>query len=503
MAKFLVCKNTSYSYAVIVACLVSLLSCKATNYSDVKLIGGNPALVGQYPGAVQMLRVSSGEPIQMRPACTGSFISKTHLLTASHCVLGSGRPGEVRLSYAVGERLYLAYGPKAETTFNLRIKAIHVPAGTVAYLRKEGGFRIESIDRSYDVAIVELSEPAPAAVGVAKLSNHRVERGTPFRYGGYGCEIDGDIPTTAEVVPANVEDLGPYETRLKYSQAKVSALRGQAAEGPNYEKMTSRSGCKGDSGGPVYFDGRRAEPAAGLTEVIGVNSYIRKPGDVPGQEATEIGFKMVTPGTILGEWVRKVLGGYAPQMAGLSLPNCERTNSAYSAALCDSSQTLSCNLSTHRKITHFPNRLIQYRSCLSRSGSGYEDPLGLLKPFQFDAEGDPLVTDQRLDLRVYRANWPGPSYLCFVARRLTTDSNLESMKARFDQALIRIKNGEDEPLWGSIPFLQRISSSVTLRSIRYDAQPKSLLFETQFQEINGDKRVSVYRIGECGVNYGF
>ncbi len=280
--------------------LISSVGCKTTTESDVKLIGGVVAKEGQYPATIGLVVLGSD---WITYYCTGTFISRTHILTAAHCLVeaqgmaGHGR--KIVLKDRVENKILLYFhGPRFRQSYQSSIKNIYVPKETISFLRKRGDWNAKDIVFASDIAVIEVEPFQAPAIKLATLSSRTVKKGTPFRFGGYGCEQHERIPSTADVANANVR-------RLKYAQGKVSSVSSLIGYGPKYKGLAQQSACYGDSGGPVYFDPNPDDIETGTTEVIGVNSFI----SMGGSERSEVNFFIVTTNSKLGEWIKKVLSG--------------------------------------------------------------------------------------------------------------------------------------------------------------------------------------------------
>lgn len=298
--------------SIALAASLATCSCRTTsNEAFVKLIGGTVAEPGEYPATLNI----SGPPNQFgQPTnfCTGVFVTPRHILTAAHCVyeyaesLGSG--GEVRRKDKLASSVWFFFGPKSEGGYQMQVKATYVPDETVAFLAKNKGWvsnEANPLEFSHDVALIESAADAPEDVWIAELSKKPVKVGTAFRYGGYGCEVNQQIPSTAPV--ANPGKFAP----LKYAQAKVDAVTPLVGFGPKYSGAAKQSACPGDSGGPVYAEpGPEGPGEDGILEVIGVNSFTT----IAGPQKREVAFQIVTSGTKLRNWVVQAANGEIPPL---------------------------------------------------------------------------------------------------------------------------------------------------------------------------------------------
>jgi hypothetical protein len=290
----------NYTFLVLVMSVISY-GCKSRTYSSQKLIGGKLAKSGQFPASVNLTQGPTAS------FCTGSFVSKIHLLTAAHCVVagydGPGGSFDLLLKGGLSDRvLYYAYGPEREKKFTGNIKNFYIPEGLKAQLKTSKGWGENSNSSSpiemEDVAIIELESPISSDITLAKLSERIVETGMNFIFGGYGCQSYPAIPAK-EGLPTSTK------VQLKYTKGKTSKVTTISGFGAKYTGAASQSMCPGDSGGPVYFDNDPGNPNAGSTEVIGVNSFV----SLRFAKRTEGNFTLVTTTSKFGKWVQKVLRG--------------------------------------------------------------------------------------------------------------------------------------------------------------------------------------------------
>lgn len=271
---------------LLLGCLLSLLfGCRTlSTQSDVKLIGGAEADVGQFPATVQY------------EMCTGAKIGAHHFLTAAHCVIDK-QAGVLRPTLRKGARLTFRSGVRVDAatplTVTVKTTSIHpLYAARVAELA--GTLDADQSHRDVpDVALIEVVEDT-AAIPTATIAPQTLRRGTAVIVGGYGCEVQpggeqsnspgfgGDeLPGAALTDSTNS---GLPGARLKWARVAIDSL--DAGYYSFRDRMTplgdlSLKLCPGDSGGPVYLATNTGTPHS---TIVAVNSF----GDLTQSNVTRI-----------------------------------------------------------------------------------------------------------------------------------------------------------------------------------------------------------------------
>ncbi|BCS17340.1 S1 family serine peptidase [Aspergillus puulaauensis] len=197
------------------------------------IIGGDDTEIESYPYQISLHQ--DGEH-----NCGGSIVSKTHIVTAGHCL------ARVQNTSQLGVRAgstYHAHGGQL-----LNVSAYHVHP------------RFNQTSLTHDVAVIKLSEPlelgpAVAPIRLASASAGYPETGTITNLTGWGStDVDTpSLPDTLQVLEFPVADRGECIERWqhhKYQPLNVTDTMFCLSSFKDEE-----TACHGDSGGPVAVDG--------------------------------------------------------------------------------------------------------------------------------------------------------------------------------------------------------------------------------------------------------
>ncbi|GJQ67472.1 hypothetical protein Trydic_g8309 [Trypoxylus dichotomus] len=229
--------------AVLVLCVVnscwalpSLGRTRALPWRDVvassktnRIIGGQPAQLGQFPWQVGVIGVNSAGGAWL---CGGALVGKSWVLTAAHCVSG-----------AVVFNLYLG-GLTISGTEDGRVLVL-----ATDYIAHTGF----NNNLNYDIALIRLDSLVDTTDRIAPIRLPQpgtfIEGGTPLVVSGWGKTSQAATGSSPILNYVGVQAITNQECSLVYGSATVieSTLctRGQTNEGT----------CSGDSGGPlVSFD---------------------------------------------------------------------------------------------------------------------------------------------------------------------------------------------------------------------------------------------------------
>jgi len=213
-------------------------------------------------------------------ACSGSLIAPTLVVTAKHCVFRAAVNGDSPLAK---EGFRIGFGPSRDTLEESQVTR-------VAWIGMQDELSIESaVLAGEDVAVLELSEPAPLAQ-------------QPFQLDLTWSPIDQQVVTLGGYGVTDVETGASGWCRL--GAGLITAYEPETG----IVQIEGASACFGDSGGPIL--------AENLTTLLGVISEVGGSSDAA---SCDVGLTFAA--TAANTRVRRLLAQECARVGGCGGPS--------------------------------------------------------------------------------------------------------------------------------------------------------------------------------------
>jgi len=225
-----------------------------------RIVGGEPAAVGEYPHQIALLWGGVGGSLM----CGGSLVSDTWVVTAAHCCDGESARN---LAVQVGS-YHLNHADNGQED---------IPVKTIVMHQNYDSFTVEN-----DICLLELETPATMTDTVATIglpSNHEeYDAGTVCTVTGWGAVSEGGHLAN-KLQKVEVPVVSDEDCRSAYGQEDIadSMICAGLDQG-------GKDSCQGDSGGPMMCGNQLSGivswgygcAEAGYPGVYTQTSYFRK-----------------------------------------------------------------------------------------------------------------------------------------------------------------------------------------------------------------------------------
>lgn len=220
--------------------LAQLVGCGASqDASDVSVTNGREVKDGEYPSVVLLYDQSAGA------ICTGTFVSPTRVLTAAHCTMS----GEVDAEGRVAD-LKLAIIKIADP---VNKKAELIGTSTAVFRNPLWDKNGKNVNK-YDLGVVEFAPGVSKAV--SQLAAGAPAVGESLTIVGYGLNQTTNMNDPAS---AGVKRVGVN----KVASLADGFIQFTGANKTSNGNGTNSSAASGDSGGPLFINGKVAGVTSG------------------------------------------------------------------------------------------------------------------------------------------------------------------------------------------------------------------------------------------------
>ncbi len=217
----------------------SLWGCgQVTEKSDVKVTNGREVKEGEYPSVVLLFDKAAGA------ICTGTFINPTTVLTAAHCSMSGSinAEGEVNIQLSI---INIKDAVKKEA---------EIVAESTRVVRNPLWDKNGGNVNGYDLSLVTFAPGV--AKGVSALASQGARVGDRLEIVGFGLNQATDLKNTNS---AGIKRVGTN----KVTNVALGFIQFTGADKTSKADGTNSSASSGDSGGPLFINGKVAGVTSG------------------------------------------------------------------------------------------------------------------------------------------------------------------------------------------------------------------------------------------------
>lgn len=243
--------------AAALAAFVSLASAErtaqaqsSTDDPEARIVGGTTVENSKYPFVTALLDKRRTGSAYERQFCGGALIDRDSVLTAAHCIEGSG---------ASASDLQVTAGRTVLDSSQGQVRGVSV-------VDVHPNYSYFSRSQAYDVAVLTLKRPVSGIQTIKSASGSQENLESPGRnltVAGWG---------NTEQQPATGGGGQSYPDRMREAQVPVVSDSRAKQSYPSYASALSvasgksgKDSCQGDSGGPMFASTKNGPVQVGIT----------------------------------------------------------------------------------------------------------------------------------------------------------------------------------------------------------------------------------------------
>lgn len=240
-------------------------------------------IVSRSTVALYLKSPSKQSKTAMRNFCTGTLIDSTHVLTAAHCFADAAQDLGITEEQLRDSSLVVFGTPLVKDSTDKSVETRSLKNVIIHDKYYVGSVQKATQEAMYDVALIQLSQPAPATAVSAKLGlDAHLQAGTNVVLAGFGL-----VGQFLAIFPIEAKQL--MKVTVKIDNPKLSETQF------SYKKIDSKGSCSGDSGGPAYIVN-----ADGSLTVVGITSW----GD---SSCRQMGAYTNVASPLIGQWITEAV----------------------------------------------------------------------------------------------------------------------------------------------------------------------------------------------------
>lgn len=242
-------KSVAYKFLGIGLLASALIACgTAKQSSETKVTNGKEISESTYPSVVLIVTVTA----EGQGLCTGTFVNDAQMISAGHCVEGLDPDLEPSADPAKKDFGLYAVAMGEDGQYFVKAQAVS--------FKRHPNYNIRLGVSAYDVSVIDF--PADSAPAVSSVANRTPSAGQTLTIVGYGNNVNGfDNFGQQTGSGAGTKRVGTNRVGA-VSEGFINFNGLPEADGVTTEGTLVSSGS-GDSGGPLFVDGKLAGITSG------------------------------------------------------------------------------------------------------------------------------------------------------------------------------------------------------------------------------------------------